>query len=68
VTPDVLGGRLSPGVRARTHWQAVMADVDEQTWRRRQKLRAFSGREDWEGHVRATRERFRAALGRWRSC
>ena len=63
MTLDVLEGVLSPGVRARTHWQAVMADVDEQTWRRRQKLRAFRGRADWEGHVETTRARFRAALG-----
>jgi dienelactone hydrolase len=63
VTLDVLEGVLSPGLRARTHWQAVLADVDEQTWRRRRKLRAFRGRADWEGHVETTRARFRAALG-----
>lgn len=60
---DVLQGQLSPGVRARTHWQAVLADVDEQIWRRRQKLRDFHGRADWERHIETTRARFRAALG-----
>lgn len=60
---EVLEGQLSPGVRARTYWQAMLADVDEQTWRRRQKLRAFRGPAAWERHLQTTRARFRAALG-----
>ena len=60
---NVLEGRLSPGRRAQTHWQAIMADVDEQIWRRRRKLRSFHHRSDWEQHVERTRQTFRAALG-----
>ncbi len=45
------------------YWLHLLRLCREHAWRRRQKLRAFSSAADWEGHCRAVRTRFRAALG-----
>ena len=60
---NVLEGRMTTGVRQQIHHQSVMADVDEQVWRRRLKLRSFRSPDDWAAHVQAVRRQLRAAIG-----
>lgn len=45
------------------YWQRLLRRCREHAWRRRQKLRSFSGAADWRRHCQEVRARFRAALG-----
>ena len=54
---------MRPGQRAQVYHRALVAQIDERTWERRQRLRAYHSVADWRAHIEGTRAAFTHALG-----